>query len=338
MKSIELFAGIGGIALAAEWAGIETVAFCEREPFCQKVLQKNFPGVPIFDDVCTLNRQLLEEKGVIEPGGTIDIISGGFPCQPYSIAGKRKGKEDDRDLWPEMFRIIKELRPTWVVGENVANFANMELDRTLFDLESAGYKGQSFIIPACAVDAKHRRDRTFVVAYSDHKRQQAGRCKESSGRSFLGSDVADTKGQRCGEEGEHKPLRQEKRTSCSCTTFSDPDSSGLERTNGAELESSNVARCRTMADSENQGDVRRHRIISNDDRSSGKRSHYRRGTETDDGGQRWTPEPDVGRVAHGVPNRVDRIKGLGNAVVPQQIFPIFKEIMDQEAARWQGHL
>ncbi|MCM3377558.1 DNA (cytosine-5-)-methyltransferase [Bacillus licheniformis] len=279
MKSIELFAGIGGIALAAEWAGIETVAFCEREPFCQKVLQKNFPGVPIFDDVCTLNRQLLEEKGVIEPGGTVDIISGGFPCQPYSIAGKRKGKEDDRDLWPEMFRIIKELKPTWVVGENVANFANMELDRTLFDLESAGYKGQSFIIPACAVDAKHRRDRTFVVAYSD---------------------------------------------------FSDPDSSGLERTNGAELESSNVARCRSMADSENQGDVRRHWIISNDDRSSGKRSHYRRGTETDDGRQRWTPEPNVGRVAHGIPNRVDRIKGLGNAVVPQQIYPIFKAIMEQE--------
>lgn len=173
MKSIELFAGIGGIALAAEWAGIETVAFCEREPFCQKVLNKNFRGVPIFDDVRTLNRQLLEEKGVIEPGGTIDIISGGFPCQPYSIAGKRRGTEDDRDLWPEMFRIIKELRPTWVVGENVANFANMELDRTLFDLESAGYKGQSFIIPACAVDAKHRRDRTFVVAYSDSNRRNS---------------------------------------------------------------------------------------------------------------------------------------------------------------------
>ncbi|MEE7711209.1 MULTISPECIES: DNA cytosine methyltransferase [Bacillus] len=332
MKSIELFAGIGGIALAAEWAGIDTVAFCEREPFCQKVLQKNFPGVPVFDDVCTLNRQLLEEKGVIEPGGTVDIISGGFPCQPYSIAGKRKGKEDDRDLWPEMFRIIKELRPTWVVGENVANFANMELDRTLFDLESAGYKGQSFIIPACAVDAKHRRDRTFVVAYSDHKGQQAGGCQESSRRSFLGrfGDVADTKSKRCGEEGEHKSLRQEEWTSRGCEAFSDPDSAGLEGTNWSELESSNLAGCRSMADSENKGHVWRNRVIPNDDRSAGKRGYHRRGAKTDDGGQRWAAEPDVGRVANGIPNRVDRIKGLGNAVVPQQIYPIFKAIMEQE--------
>ncbi|MFP7327904.1 DNA cytosine methyltransferase [Bacillus subtilis] len=300
MKSIELFAGIGGIALAAEWAGIETVAFCEREPFCQKVLNKNFPGVPIFDDVRTLNRQLLEDKGVIEPGGTIDIISGGFPCQPYSIAGKRRGTEDDRDLWPEMFRIIKELRPTWVVGENVANFANMELDRTLFDLESAGYKGQSFIIPACAVDAKHRRDRTFVVAYSDSSRELQQKRSKQKFRN---------------------------RISDSSKTFSDTYSKGLERTNRPELESSDVTRCSPLADSTNKGNVRRHRIISDNDGSTGKGSYYRTGTETDDSRQRWPAEPDVGRVAHGVPNRVDRIKGLGNAVVPQQIYPIFKAIM-----------
>ncbi|EDW20667.1 DNA cytosine methyltransferase [Bacillus pumilus] len=322
MKSIELFAGIGGIALAAEWAGIETVAFCEREPYCQKLLNQNFPNVPVFDDVRTLNRQLLEDKGVIEPNGTIDIISGGFPCQPYSSAGKRRGTEDDRDLWPEMFRIIKELRPTWVVGENVANFANMELDRTLLDLESTGYKVQSFIIPACAVDAKHRRDRTFVVSYSDsfvrmeHKRQsekiQQSKQQELQRKESCDSIVsepshsynetlADSESKRCGEEGEHKSIRQEKWTSCSCTTFSDK---------------------------ENQGDVRRHWVISDNDRSSGTRSYHRRGTETDDVGQRWPAEPDVGRVAHGVPNRVDRIKGLGNAVVPQQIYPIFKAIVD----------
>ncbi|MCY8247480.1 DNA (cytosine-5-)-methyltransferase [Bacillus inaquosorum] len=331
MKSIELFAGIGGIALAAEWAGIETVAFCEREPFCQKVLSKNFPGVPIFDDVRTLNRQLLEEKGVIEPGGTIDIISGGFPCQPYSIAGKRRGTEDDRDLWPEMFRIIKELRPTWVVGENVANFANMELDRTLFDLESAGYKGQSFIIPACAVDAKHRRDRTFVVAYSDHKRQQTWGCEKSSGGAFISrfSVMANTDSERLQRTG---TKQQTAGSAGKSEAISHTDSKGLERTNRPELESSDVTRCSTLADSENKRDVRRHRIISDNDGSTGKGSYYRTGTETDDSWQRWPAEPDVGRVAHGVPNRVDRIKGLGNAVVPQQIYPIFKAIMDQEAA------
>ncbi|MGI9906678.1 DNA cytosine methyltransferase [Bacillus velezensis] len=284
MKSIELFAGIGGIALAAEWAGVETVAFCEREPFCQKVLNRNFPGVPIFDDVCTLNRQLLEEKGVIKPGGTIDIISGGFPCQPYSIAGKRRGTEDDRDLWPEMFRIIKELRPTWVVGENVANFANMELDRTLFDLENAGYKGQSFIIPACAVDAKHRRDRTFVVAYSDHKGQQAGRCKESTRRPFLGrfSNVADTNSKRLEGEGAEQ---QTAGGAGKSEAFSNANCEGLEGQNKRKLESSDITRCSALADTENQRDVRRHGVFSNDDRPSGKRSHYRRRAETDDGGQ-----------------------------------------------------
>lgn len=173
MKSIELFAGIGGIALAAEWAGIDTVAFCERDPFCQKVLKKHWPDIPIFDDVCTLNRQVLEEKGVIEPGGTVDIISGGFPCQPYSIAGKRRGKEDDRDLWPEMFRIIEEIRPRWVIGENVANFANMELDRTLSDLESIGYTGGAVVLPALAVGAFHTRERTFIVAHSGSKLRES---------------------------------------------------------------------------------------------------------------------------------------------------------------------
>ncbi|MCY9112063.1 DNA (cytosine-5-)-methyltransferase [Bacillus atrophaeus] len=284
MKSIELFAGIGGIALAAEWAGIETVAFCEREPFCQKVLNKNFPGVPIFDDVRTLNRQLLEEKGVIEPGGTIDIISGGFPCQPYSIAGKRRGTEDDRDLWPEMFRIIKELRPTWVVGENVANFANMELDRTLFDLESAGYKGQSFIIPAVAVGAQHQRDRVFVVAHSQcmgrEKRsfiEKESRIRQTSDKSYnCNQIISHSVGERCNQMEQHDGGRK----------------------------TSEKAICQV-----------------------GKYSLKPRGGES-----RWEAEPDVGRVAHGVPNRVDRIKGIGNAVVPQQIYPIFKAIMDQEAA------
>ncbi|WBX81312.1 DNA cytosine methyltransferase [Virgibacillus salarius] len=128
MNFLDLFAGIGGISLAAEWAGIETVAFCEREPFCQKVLNKHWPDVPIFDDIRTLDKQALEERGI--DVGTIDIISGGFPCQPYSIAGKRKGTEDDRDLWPEMFRIIEEIKPAWVVGENVANYQKWDAKKS----------------------------------------------------------------------------------------------------------------------------------------------------------------------------------------------------------------
>lgn len=291
MKSIELFAGIGGIALAAEWAGIETVAFCEREPYCQKLLNQNFPGVPVFDDVRTLNRQLLEDEGVIEPNGTIDIISGGFPCQPYSVAGKRRGTEDDRDLWPEMFRIIKELRPTWVVGENVANFANMELDRTLFDLESAGYKGQSFIIPAVAVGASHRRDRTFVIAYSDcnrcleHKRQSktVQSCRkevlqqEEIGKSIVSKSICSPK------------IRD--------VTYSNEQH--VERCGETTLQ-------------------RQHKI---------QRQLYTRSIEE------WSRrsaiyQPKLLGNFNGLPNQVDRIKGLGNAVVPQQIYPIFKAIVD----------
>ncbi|MEX3713635.1 DNA (cytosine-5-)-methyltransferase [Cytobacillus horneckiae] len=302
MKSIELFAGIGGIALAAEWAGIETVAFCEREPYAQKVLKNHWPAVPIFDDVKTLNRKVLEEKGVFEPGGTVDIISGGFPCQPYSLAGKRKGKEDDRDLWPEMFRIIEEIRPTWVVGENVANFVNMELDRTLSDLESIGYKGQSFVIPACAVNAKHRRERTFIVAHSDSSRHIYGQTKEWPTKErqhaqceFISSssNVADSSGFRL----------QKERAEFKATGFAG---------NGENVPNSNSE---GLERSKETGEISRGRENSN-----------KQFTGYDQSRNNWATEPNVGRVADGVPNRVDRIKGLGNAVVPQQIYPIFKYI------------
>ncbi|WP_038245092.1 DNA cytosine methyltransferase [Virgibacillus salexigens] len=278
MKSIELFAGIGGISLGAEWAGIETIALCEREPFCQKVLNKHWPDVPIFDDIRTLNRQALEERGI--DVGTIDIISGGFPCQPYSIAGKRKGTEDDRDLWPEMFRIIKEIKPAWVVGENVANFVNMELDRTISDLESIGYEVQSFVIPACAVNAKHRRDRTFIVAHSN-----------SIGRNNGGNNWKERQVQneqhRNDKESQSEGVGRINRTREICSVLSDSTSERLE------------------------GDSRR---IPKRERLTWK--------------DRWATEPDVGRVANGISNRVDRLKGLGNAVVPQQIYPIFKAIVE----------
>ncbi|TWO94513.1 DNA (cytosine-5-)-methyltransferase [Bacillus velezensis] len=241
MKSIELFAGIGGIALAAEWAGIETVAFCERDPYCQKVLNKNFPGVPIFDDVHALNRQLLEEKGVIEPGGTVDILSGGYPCQGESVIGKRKGKRDDRWLWPEMFRLTKELHPDWVVGENVAGHITMGLDTVLSDLESEDYQTRVFVLPAVSVGAPHQRYRTFVVANS-------GRKSESQAyQSF--------------------------------STFG----SG-RNTRG------NLARGIGPSVSQSYWKIHQSPVVGVDD---------------------------------GFPNRVDRSIALGNAVVPQQIFPIF---------------
>ncbi|MCT6891920.1 MAG: DNA (cytosine-5-)-methyltransferase [Lactobacillus sp.] len=168
MKALELFAGIGGIALAEQMAGIEVVGLSEIEDYPVKVLQKNFPNVPILRDVKKINKESLREVGI--DADTINIVSGGFPCQPFSTAGKRRGREDDRDLWPEMFRIIQEIRPNWVVGENVANFANMELDRTLSNLESEGYQTRTFVLPATAVGAPHQRLRTFIVANSNGRR------------------------------------------------------------------------------------------------------------------------------------------------------------------------
>lgn len=159
-----MFSGIGGIDLAAHWAGMETVAFCEREPFPQKVLKKHWPDVPIYDDVKTLTKARLEADGI--DTGTIGIISAGYPCQPESYAGKRQGEADDRWLWPEAFRIIQEIQPRWFVGENVAGHITMGLDNVLDDLESINYETQTFVIPAAAVGAFHRRDRVFIASYS----------------------------------------------------------------------------------------------------------------------------------------------------------------------------
>lgn len=164
MKALSLFSGGGGIDIACDWAGIDTVAFCEWEPYPQSILRQHWPGRPVYGDIRDLSRARLEADGI--DCGTIGIIHGGFPCQPFSIAGQQLGKDDDRYLWPEMLRIIKEIRPYWVVGENVANFVRVALDDAISNLEDIGYTVRPFIIPAAAVGADHRRDRVFIVAYA----------------------------------------------------------------------------------------------------------------------------------------------------------------------------
>lgn len=159
---LDLFSGIGGFALAAQMVGgIKTVGFCEINPYAQKVLSKNFPNVPIHEDVKTLNPQ---------DYGRIDLITGGYPCQPFSVAGLRKGKEDDRHLWPEVLRITKQARPRWLLCENVAGHVDMGLDEVLSDLASAQYTAEAIIVPACAVNAIHRRDRVWIIAHADSER------------------------------------------------------------------------------------------------------------------------------------------------------------------------
>ena len=169
MRHFDLFSGIGGFALAARWAGLETVGFCENDKFCGKVLKKHWPDVPLYDDIREINGEQLKNDGI-----TADIITGGFPCQPFSVAGKQRGENDDRYLWPEMLRIIREMEPTWIIGENVRGIVNMALDEVLADLESAGYSTTAFVIPACAVNAPHRRDRVWIIAHAESVNSNGG--------------------------------------------------------------------------------------------------------------------------------------------------------------------
>jgi len=264
MRMLSLFSGIGGIDLAAQWAGVETVAFCEIDQFCQKVLKKHWPDVPIFPDIKKLTKEVLDAEGI----GRIDIVAGGYPCQPFSTAGKRKGSIDDRYLWPEMFRIVSELRPTWVIGENVAGHILLGIDDVLSDLDGIKYAAQPFIIPACSVDARHQRYRVFTVAHTQGERCGETRRNSQRPEEWItggGEALADT----------HSPL----------SGYGDND------------------------DVQKFGDTTKSE--GNKIRSFPK----------------WSAEPDVGRVAYGVPARVDRLKSLGNAVVPAQIYPIFAAIM-----------
>lgn len=167
MRKLSLFSGIGGLDLAAKLAGMETVAFCEREAYPCRVLMNRFPGTPIYDDVRTLTVDKLKEDGIIAENQPIDLISAGYPCQPFSAAGKRRGEKDDRHLWPEVARLLYEIRPTWFIGENVAGHVSLGLDTVLSDLAAIGYEAEPFIVPACAVGATNRRDRVFIVAYTD---------------------------------------------------------------------------------------------------------------------------------------------------------------------------
>lgn len=186
MNVLDLFSGIGGFSLGLNRAGMKTIAFCEIEEFPRKVLAKHWPNVLIFRDI-----KELHATDITEP---IDLICGGYPCQPFSQAGKRQGQADDRHLWPEMFRIIREIRPTWVIAENVAGHVSMGLDSVLSDLESEGYQTTAFVIPACALNAPHRRDRVWVVAhnesridrgyYGEQEKRQGTKSGKSIGNQF----------------------------------------------------------------------------------------------------------------------------------------------------------
>ena len=217
MQVISLFSGIGGFELAAEWAGWTNIASCEINPFGRRVLEYYWPDAYHHDDIHTLTYETIKEKSKWDESKAT-IIVGGFPCQPYSTAGKRLGKNDDRHLWPKMLRIIREIKPAWVVGENVFGLVNwsggLVFEEVQADLEAEGYEVQPYVLPAASVGAPHRRDRVWFVAHANDKGRTArlGEVQSSDGEvperhddAKLGNAdygfAADTNLPRCKREG-----------------------------------------------------------------------------------------------------------------------------------------
>lgn len=242
LKVLDLFSGIGGFALGLDSTGIfETVKFVEKDKYCQKVLQKNFPNIPIEEDI----------KNVEGKEGDADVVVGGFPCQPMSVAGKRKGTDDDRYLWPEMFRLIKQIKPQFVIGENVQGIINIQngmvLRQVQDDLESEGFEVQCFLIPASGIGAWHQRYRVWIVGHSEHNGLLASKIERRNTETATGtqegtnttSEPERTSGSRNNEDvsnteiigtGEPRNINQEEGNQSSSSTQSNSSSEDVSNT------------------------------------------------------------------------------------------------------------
>ncbi len=252
MRFISLFSGIGGLDLGLEHAGWQCVAQVESDPYALAVLKKHWPDVPKWEDVRDVRPEELPAA---------DAVVGGFPCQPFSVAGQRRGADDPRNLWPEMRRIVAGIRPHWVVAENVAGLIATYLDTVADDLEALGYTIGAFTLPAAAFGAPHLRERLFIVAHADGHRQHG------AGLSVLPAGG-----------------RQPRRDADAGREGTDvPDAEGIGRQQRADLPPAAIQEWLAEIERDNP----------------------------------WAAEPGVGRVADGVSRRVDRLRGLGNAVVPQ---------------------
>ena len=283
LKILDLFSGIGGFSLGLEaTGGFETSAFCDIDPYCRKVLQQHWPNVPIFEDIKKL-------KGT--DIGTVDIITGGYPCQPFSVAGKQKGVEDKRHLWPEYFRLIKECRPTWVIGENVSGHIKLGLDSVISDLESEDYATRTFSISASSIGANHKRERIWIVAHRKENVADAYGVNDAIGR--VNRTIQETGGSGSIDE-----------------RGSGTNANGFSQSSKNETLDSTI----TNSNSKRQQEQWRTSTTQTKNKSIECSSW-------------WKTEPNVGRVVNGVPNRVDRLKALGNSLIPQIPFYIGQTIL-----------
>jgi len=370
MNHLDLFSGIGGFSLGLEKAGFTTKAFCEMDPFCKLVLNKHWKDIPVYDNIKTLNGTQIE-KDI----GAIDIITGGFPCQPYSVAGKQKGTNDDRYLWPEMFRVIREVQPTFVIAENVKGLVNIQdgmvFETVCSDLESEGFEVQTFIIPAAGIGAPHKRERVWIVGYSEHNGSLTSKIRRGNpqinARTEEGQNTT-IESERTSGSQHHAIMENSRRTLRQGSQFGTENENEIRKENANQSERSSETRETVMANSNNTGgraskyEINKNREKTNERRkeqsqfkssghsevmadTSSKQSnseHY--GEEQGEvseqeqiksrGGNSWTlreanwiSEPNVGRVAHGIPERSHRLKALGNAIVPKIVEQLAKAII-----------
>jgi DNA (cytosine-5)-methyltransferase 1 len=369
LKILDLFSGLGGFSLGLERTGkFKTVAFCEIDKYCTLLLQKHWKGIKIYEDVRKINKEQFDTDGIEYP----DIITGGFPCQPFSIAGKQKGTGDDRHLWPEMFRIIKTFKSKFVIGENVKGLINIQ-DGVVFetvctDLESEGYEVQAFNIPAAGVGAPHRRERIWILATlgnselngssttkitrsiietsnNNKKGENATREFEGTSKSRYSQDVANTESERTrsnnegirqgisgtnrGQEtiGTKEYVENSRRALQQGTVFQGENENEIRKGNADQSQRSSSS---SEYDVANPSSEQSH---SNDNGQEQREISQQEQIELGGGSSgtlwpsNWEFEPNVGRVANGIPGRVHRLKGLGNSIVPKIAEEIGKAII-----------
>ena len=403
LKVLDLFSGLGGFSLGLERTGyFKTIAFCEIDKYCSLILDKHWKGIKIYNDVRKINKEQFDTDGIEYP----DIITGGFPCQPFSVAGKQKGTGDDRHLWPEMFRIIKTFKPKFVIGENVKGLINIQ-DGVVFetvctDLESEGYEVQAFNIPAAGVGAPHRRERIWILATlgnselngssttkitrsiietsnNNKKGENATREFEGTSKSRYSQDVANTESERTrsNNEGIRQGISGTNRGQRTIGIKEDVANSNTRFSNGTNEEifsrgqTSNISstgggdknvensRCTlqqgAVFQGENENEIRKGNADQSQRSSSSPEydvaNPSSEQSHSNDNGQEqreisqqeqielgggssgtlwpsnWEFEPNVGRVANGVPGRVHRLKGLGNSIIPKIAEEIGKAII-----------
>jgi len=289
-----LFSGIGGFDLAAEWMGWDNIFHCEWMPFPRKVLNHYWPNSISYEDITKTDFTIHR--------GTIDILTGGFPCQPYSSAGKRLGKEDERHLWPHMLRVISEVKPTYVVGENVRGLTNWNggvvFEEVCTDLEAQGYTVQPILLPACAVGAPHRRDRVWFIAYSDSNSRRSADSNRQAEKQHI---------------------------------FSGPSRFSEERI----VTNTNSERLKGSVSSELIGQFSNEKSINEINLLSNGRRREELSFE------RFPTQSPICGGDDGLPTELDgitfskwraeSIKGYGNAIVPQVAYEIFKVIAEMDA-------